>query len=161
MLYRIVLSLFSCRLIHSLPWWKPDLLCWWFVDQVTMEVMAWSVPDIWNSLWVSEGILYLLLYFYSPVCAALRLTSCPLCVLLQGYEPTILYPKRPNKPQFQGLTTQCQKMEIPFLTDMPEVEKSSLLCLWVCISFVGMRVLCYTLLNHNERGCILDYTKPK
>lgn len=40
---------------------------------------------------------------------------------LQGYEPTILYPKRPNKPLFQGLTTQCQKMEIPFLTEMPEV----------------------------------------
>lgn len=42
-------------------------------------------------------------------------------LVLEGYEPTILYPKRPNKPLFQGLTTQCQKMEIPFLTEMPEV----------------------------------------
>ncbi|XP_057684619.1 NAD(P)H-hydrate epimerase [Corythoichthys intestinalis] len=39
-----------------------------------------------------------------------------------GYEPSILYPKRPNKPLFQGLTTQCEKMEIPFLTEMPEAE---------------------------------------
>lgn len=44
----------------------------------------------------------------------------------QGYEPTVLYPKRPSKPLFQGLTTQCEKMEIPFLTDMPEVGSSSL-----------------------------------
>ena len=50
-----------------------------------------------------------------------RMFPPTLCVLSQGYEPTILYPKRPNKPLFQGLTTQCQKMEIPFLTEMPEV----------------------------------------
>ncbi|XP_019899615.1 NAD(P)H-hydrate epimerase isoform X2 [Esox lucius] len=37
-----------------------------------------------------------------------------------GYEPTVLYPKRPNKPLFQGLTTQCEKIDIPFLTEMPE-----------------------------------------
>lgn len=42
-------------------------------------------------------------------------------LFLQGYEPIVLYPKRPSKPLFQGLTTQCQKMEIPFLTEMPEV----------------------------------------
>lgn len=41
--------------------------------------------------------------------------------LWQGYEPLIFYPKRPNKPLFQGLTTQCEKMEIPFLSNMPEV----------------------------------------
>ncbi|CAI5691339.1 unnamed protein product [Oreochromis niloticus] len=46
---------------------------------------------------------------------------CARHLKLFGYEPTILYPKRPNKPLFQGLTTQCQKMEIPFLTEMPEV----------------------------------------
>lgn len=49
----LVLSVFSCRRIHWLPWSRPDLLCWWFVDQVTTEAMAWSVPDILNSLWVS------------------------------------------------------------------------------------------------------------
>uniref|UniRef100_A0A3Q3K176 NAD(P)H-hydrate epimerase n=1 Tax=Monopterus albus TaxID=43700 RepID=A0A3Q3K176_MONAL len=47
---------------------------------------------------------------------------CARHLKLFGYEPTILYPKRPNKPLFQGLTTQCQKMEIPFLTEMPEAE---------------------------------------
>uniref|UniRef100_A0A8C6YHC0 NAD(P)H-hydrate epimerase n=1 Tax=Naja naja TaxID=35670 RepID=A0A8C6YHC0_NAJNA len=36
-----------------------------------------------------------------------------------GYKPTLYYPKRPNKPLFEGLTTQCKKMEIPFLTEFP------------------------------------------
>nr|KAF6397384.1 NAD(P)HX epimerase [Rousettus aegyptiacus] len=36
-----------------------------------------------------------------------------------GYQPTIYYPKRPNKPLFTGLVTQCQKMDIPFLGEMP------------------------------------------
>ncbi|XP_034016389.1 NAD(P)H-hydrate epimerase [Thalassophryne amazonica] len=47
---------------------------------------------------------------------------CARHLKLFGYEPTILYPKRPNKLLFQGLTTQCQKMEIPFLTEMPEAD---------------------------------------
>ncbi|KAI3358128.1 hypothetical protein L3Q82_003128 [Scortum barcoo] len=47
---------------------------------------------------------------------------CARHLKLFGYEPTILYPKRPNKPLFQGLTTQCQKMEIQFLTEMPEAR---------------------------------------
>ncbi|KAM3857968.1 NAD(P)H-hydrate epimerase [Diretmus argenteus] len=47
---------------------------------------------------------------------------CARHLKLFGYEPTILYPKRPNKPLFQGLTTQCEKMEIPFLTEMPEAK---------------------------------------
>ncbi|XP_069576998.1 NAD(P)H-hydrate epimerase isoform X1 [Brachyistius frenatus] len=47
---------------------------------------------------------------------------CARHLKLFGYEPTVLYPKRPNKPLFQGLTTQCQKMEIPFLTEMPEAK---------------------------------------
>lgn len=40
----------------------------------------------------------------------------------QGYEPDVLYPKRPNKQLFQNLTTQCEKMEISFLSEMPEVK---------------------------------------
>ncbi|XP_037549474.1 NAD(P)H-hydrate epimerase [Nematolebias whitei] len=47
---------------------------------------------------------------------------CARHLKLFGYEPTILYPKRPGKVLFQGLTTQCEKMEIPFLTEMPEAE---------------------------------------
>ncbi|KAM8750109.1 NAD(P)H-hydrate epimerase-like [Rhynchonycteris naso] len=38
---------------------------------------------------------------------------------LFGYQPTIYYPKRPNKPLFTALVTQCQKMDIPFLGEMP------------------------------------------
>ncbi|KAL0962594.1 hypothetical protein UPYG_G00342210 [Umbra pygmaea] len=45
---------------------------------------------------------------------------CARHLKLFGYEPTILYPKRPNKPLFQGLTTQCEKMDITFLTEIPE-----------------------------------------
>ncbi|XP_054830097.1 NAD(P)H-hydrate epimerase [Eublepharis macularius] len=36
-----------------------------------------------------------------------------------GYEPTLYYPKRPSKSLFEGLTTQCQKMDIPFLSEFP------------------------------------------
>lgn len=46
-------------------------------------------------------------------------------LLLQGYEPTVYYPKRPNKPLFEGLTTQCQKMDIPFLPEFPAEVRSS------------------------------------
>lgn len=44
---------------------------------------------------------------------------CARHLKLFGYEPTIFYPKRPSKPLFQALTTQCQKMGIPFLTEFP------------------------------------------
>lgn len=47
---------------------------------------------------------------------------CARHLKLFGYEPTVLYPKRPNKPLFQGLTTQCEKMEIPFLSELPEAK---------------------------------------
>ncbi|XP_041037644.1 NAD(P)H-hydrate epimerase isoform X2 [Carcharodon carcharias] len=44
---------------------------------------------------------------------------CARHLKLFGYEPTIFYPKRPSKPLFEALTTQCQKMDIPFLTEFP------------------------------------------
>ncbi|KAG7248591.1 hypothetical protein CRUP_003316 [Coryphaenoides rupestris] len=47
---------------------------------------------------------------------------CARHLKLFGYEPAILYPKRPNKPLFRGLTTQCEKMDIPFLSEMPEAK---------------------------------------
>ncbi|KAA0710090.1 NAD(P)H-hydrate epimerase [Triplophysa tibetana] len=47
---------------------------------------------------------------------------CARHLKLFGYEPSVLYPKRPNKPLFQNLTTQCEKMDISFLTEMPEAD---------------------------------------
>lgn len=44
---------------------------------------------------------------------------CARHLKLFGYQPTIYYPKRPNKPLFTALVTQCQKMDIPFLDEMP------------------------------------------
>ncbi|XP_064416609.1 NAD(P)H-hydrate epimerase [Latimeria chalumnae] len=44
---------------------------------------------------------------------------CARHLQLYGYQPTIYYPKRPNKPLFKALTTQCEKMEIPFLEEFP------------------------------------------
>uniref|UniRef100_G1PDY7 NAD(P)H-hydrate epimerase n=2 Tax=Myotis lucifugus TaxID=59463 RepID=G1PDY7_MYOLU len=44
---------------------------------------------------------------------------CARHLKLFGYQPTIYYPKRPNKPLFTALVTQCQKMDIPFLEEMP------------------------------------------
>ncbi|KAG9480779.1 hypothetical protein GDO78_010180 [Eleutherodactylus coqui] len=44
---------------------------------------------------------------------------CARHLKLFGYEPVIFYPKRPNKTLFENLTTQCQKMDIPFLSEFP------------------------------------------
>ncbi|XP_023686200.1 NAD(P)H-hydrate epimerase [Paramormyrops kingsleyae] len=44
---------------------------------------------------------------------------CARHLKLFGYEPSIIYPKRPNKPLFQNLVVQCEKMDIPFLSEMP------------------------------------------
>ncbi|XP_019369129.1 PREDICTED: yjeF N-terminal domain-containing protein 3 isoform X2 [Gavialis gangeticus] len=35
------------------------------------------------------------------------------------YEPTIFYPKRSPTPVYQDFTTQCEKMDIPFLSYLP------------------------------------------
>ncbi|KAM4663096.1 NAD(P)H-hydrate epimerase [Discoglossus pictus] len=45
---------------------------------------------------------------------------CARHLKLFGYEPAIFYPKRPNKTLFENLTTQCQKMDIPFLSEFPQ-----------------------------------------
>ncbi|XP_078735382.1 yjeF N-terminal domain-containing protein 3 isoform X2 [Lampetra fluviatilis] len=36
-----------------------------------------------------------------------------------GYEPTVFYVKRSVKPLSQALTTQCEKLDIPFLSYLP------------------------------------------
>ncbi|XP_072214629.1 LOW QUALITY PROTEIN: NAD(P)H-hydrate epimerase [Excalfactoria chinensis] len=36
-----------------------------------------------------------------------------------GFQPSIHYPKRPNKALFEGLSSQCHKMDIPFLSEFP------------------------------------------
>lgn len=42
--------------------------------------------------------------------------------LLAGFDdPHIFYPKRPQKPLFEGLVRQCQKMELAFLEELPDV----------------------------------------
>ncbi|NWH78093.1 YJEN3 protein, partial [Piaya cayana] len=35
------------------------------------------------------------------------------------YEPTIFYPKRSPDPLYRDFTTQCEKMDIPFLSYLP------------------------------------------
>ncbi|NWU73752.1 NNRE epimerase, partial [Pterocles burchelli] len=47
------------------------------------------------------------------------LTWLPPLLLLQGYEPTVHYPPPPSKPLFEGLTTQCPPLDIPFLPEFP------------------------------------------
>lgn len=37
----------------------------------------------------------------------------------QEYEPTIFYPTRSLDPLHRDLTTQCEKMDIPFLSYLP------------------------------------------
>ncbi|XP_078328511.1 NAD(P)H-hydrate epimerase-like [Crassostrea virginica] len=38
---------------------------------------------------------------------------------LFDYNPSLFYPKKPNKPLFDNLTKQCLGMEIPFLSEFP------------------------------------------
>ncbi|KAM4690248.1 NAD(P)H-hydrate epimerase [Rhinophrynus dorsalis] len=45
---------------------------------------------------------------------------CARHLKMYGYEPAIFYPKRPNKTLFENLTTQCKKMDIPFLAEFPQ-----------------------------------------
>lgn len=45
--------------------------------------------------------------------------SPPFSVSSQGYDPVIYYPKRPNKDLFNRLVTQCEKLHIPFLEELP------------------------------------------
>ncbi|XP_073423231.1 NAD(P)H-hydrate epimerase isoform X1 [Dendrobates tinctorius] len=45
---------------------------------------------------------------------------CARHLKLFGYLPAVYYPKRPNKTLFENLTTQCQKMDIPLLSEFPE-----------------------------------------
>lgn len=37
----------------------------------------------------------------------------------QGYKPSIFYPKQSNKQLFQNLRTQCEQMDMPFLSFFP------------------------------------------
>lgn len=43
---------------------------------------------------------------------------CARHLLLFGYQPYIVYPKRPSNVLYEGLTTQCTKMGIKFLDNM-------------------------------------------
>ena len=43
-------------------------------------------------------------------------------MLSQGYDVDIFYPKRTNKPIYEILVTQCTKLHIPFITELPSPE---------------------------------------
>ncbi|PRD25082.1 UNVERIFIED_CONTAM: NAD(P)H-hydrate epimerase [Trichonephila clavipes] len=47
---------------------------------------------------------------------------CARHLKLFGYEPTIFYPRRTNKPLFENLVVQCQEMDIPFLSFLPAIR---------------------------------------
>nr|XP_022307836.1 NAD(P)H-hydrate epimerase-like [Crassostrea virginica] len=44
---------------------------------------------------------------------------CARHLKLFGYNPSLFYPKKPNKPLFDNLTMQCLGMELPFLSEFP------------------------------------------
>ncbi|XP_064470797.1 NAD(P)H-hydrate epimerase isoform X2 [Ornithodoros turicata] len=39
-----------------------------------------------------------------------------------GYKPSVFYPKQNHKPLFENLTKQCQEMEVPFLSFLPDAQ---------------------------------------
>lgn len=44
-------------------------------------------------------------------------------LLCQGYNPLIYYPKKTDKQLFKNLVTQCEKMDIPFINEIPTVTQ--------------------------------------
>lgn len=40
-------------------------------------------------------------------------------IILQGYQPTIFYPKPTSKEIYQILVNQCEKLHLPFLSSLP------------------------------------------
>uniref|UniRef100_A0ABM5EM11 YjeF N-terminal domain-containing protein 3 isoform X3 n=1 Tax=Pogona vitticeps TaxID=103695 RepID=A0ABM5EM11_9SAUR len=44
--------------------------------------------------------------------------ACAMAIAKE-YEPTIFYPKRSSNPLYRDFTTQCEKMDIPFLSYLP------------------------------------------
>ncbi|ESO00005.1 hypothetical protein HELRODRAFT_192690 [Helobdella robusta] len=50
---------------------------------------------------------------------------CARHLKLFGYNPAIFYPKRTDRPLYHNLTTQCNKMEIPFLEKLPNSTEMS------------------------------------
>jgi NAD(P)H-hydrate epimerase len=44
-------------------------------------------------------------------------------LLFMGYDPVIYYPKRTSKDIYKILVTQCEKLHIPFLPDLPSAEE--------------------------------------
>jgi len=47
---------------------------------------------------------------------------CARHLKLFGFNPSVFYPKRTNKTLYQNLTKQCQRMDIPFLSFLPEPQ---------------------------------------
>lgn len=45
---------------------------------------------------------------------------CARHLKLFGFDPVVFYPKRTDKPLYKNLTTQCERMDIPFLGDLPD-----------------------------------------
>lgn len=55
---------------------------------------------------------------------------CARHLLLFGFQPTVLYPKRTQKPLYENLVVQCEKSSIKFIDSMPdhqELEKYSMI----------------------------------
>jgi len=47
---------------------------------------------------------------------------CARHLSLFGYTPSILYPKRTNRPLYNNLVTQCEKMGIEFIKEIPNED---------------------------------------
>ncbi|XP_019622959.1 PREDICTED: NAD(P)H-hydrate epimerase-like [Branchiostoma belcheri] len=39
-----------------------------------------------------------------------------------GYNPSVFYPKRTDKPLYKNLTLQCEQLDIPFLSHLPKPQ---------------------------------------
>ena len=75
---------------------------------------AWCIINCMQCLNIHEGVgVKLTLYYFLLLCVS---------PFLQGYLPTIFYPKRPDKTLFNNLMTQCASLDIPFLSYLPSAS---------------------------------------
>jgi len=61
-------------------------------------------------------------------CAVTDYSMLGIFCRLKGYNPSIFYPKRTDKPLYHALTTQCVKMGLSFVDSVPSSEEISRNC---------------------------------
>lgn len=99
------------------------------IDEELFSVYAYSLDQLMELAGQSCAIAFAKVYPKSSMGKVLVVCGpgnnggdglvCARHLKLFGYDPVIYYPKKKDKPLFRNLTTQCVKMEIPIVKELP------------------------------------------